>query len=119
MCWPPSANGSWICTARTIISRCCIRRSNWRFWTRSADWKRSAKLSENWCARRAELEAEKSGLIVDEKTYAQQLDLLRFQVKEIEAARLQAGRRRGVEQEHNRASNAAKLLQLSQAALEP
>ena len=31
--------------------------------------------------RRAALEEEKSALIVDEKTYAQQLDLLRFQVK--------------------------------------
>ena len=39
--------------------------------------------------RRAALETEKSALIVDEKTYAQQLDLLRFQVKEISAARLQ------------------------------
>src|SRR5580765_5442121 len=38
---------------------------------------------------RAALEAEKSTLIVDEKTYAQQLDLLRFQVQEIEAARFQ------------------------------
>ena len=31
--------------------------------------------------RRAALEAEKAALIVDEKTYAQQLDLLRFQVQ--------------------------------------
>src|SRR5512138_1141987 len=41
--------------------------------------------------RRAALEAEKAALIVDEKTYAQQLDLLRFQVNEIAAARLQPG----------------------------
>ncbi len=33
--------------------------------------------------RHAVLENEKSALIVDEKTYAQQLDLLRFQVQEI------------------------------------
>ena len=39
--------------------------------------------------RRAALEAEKSALIVDEKTYSQQLDLLRFQVKEIAGANLQ------------------------------
>ena len=38
--------------------------------------------------QRAALEAEKAALVVDEKTYAQQLDLLRFQVREIEAARL-------------------------------
>lgn len=68
--------------------------------------------------RRAELESEKSGLIVDEKTYAQQLDLLRFQVKEIEAARFKPDEEEQLAQEHNRASNAAKLLQLSQAALD-
>jgi len=68
--------------------------------------------------RRAALETEKSALIVDEKTYAQQLDLLRFQVKEIEAARLQPDEEEQVTQEFNRASNAAKLLQLSQSALD-
>jgi DNA repair protein RecN (Recombination protein N) len=68
--------------------------------------------------RRAALESEKTALVVDEKTYAQQLDLLRFQVNEINAARLQAGEEEQVEREHHRASNAAKLLQLSQAALD-
>ena len=68
--------------------------------------------------RRAALEAEKSSLIVDEKTYAQQLDLLRFQVQEIEATRFQPDEEAQIEQEHHRASNAAKLLSLSQAALE-
>jgi len=67
---------------------------------------------------RAALESEKAALIVDEKTYAQQLDLLRFQVNEITSARLQMGEEEQVEQEHHRASNAAKLLQLSQAALD-
>jgi DNA repair protein RecN (Recombination protein N) len=68
--------------------------------------------------RRAVLETGKAALIVDEKTYAQQLDLLRFQVQEISAARLQPDEEADVEREHQRASNAAKLLQLSQAALE-
>ncbi len=68
--------------------------------------------------RRAAIEAEKSALIVDEKTYAQQLDLLRFQVLEITDARLQPDEEAQVEQAHSRASNAAKLLQLSQAALD-
>lgn len=68
--------------------------------------------------RRSALETEKSALIVDEKTYAQQLDLLRFQVQEISAARLQPGEDETVEAEFHRASNAAKLLQLSQAALD-
>ena len=68
--------------------------------------------------RRLALEAEKSALVVDEKTYAQQLDLLRFQVQEISTACLREGEDAEVEAEFNRASNAAKLLQLSQAALD-
>ncbi len=68
--------------------------------------------------RRAAIEAEKTELIVDEKTYAQQLDLLRFQVNEITAARLQPGEEEQVEQEYRRASNAARLLQLGQAGLD-
>jgi DNA repair protein RecN (Recombination protein N) len=68
--------------------------------------------------RRAALESEKSALIVDEKTYTQQLDLLHFQVREIVEARLQPDEEGRVEQEFNRASNAARLLQLSQAALD-
>jgi DNA repair protein RecN (Recombination protein N) len=68
--------------------------------------------------RRAALHDEKSTLIVDEKTYAQQLDLLRFQVQEISSARLKEGEAEEVEAEFHRASNAAKLLQLCQAALE-
>ncbi len=67
--------------------------------------------------RRAALAAEKTALIVDEKTYAQQLDLLRHQVGEITAARLQPGEEIELEQDYHRASNAAKLLQVSQAAL--
>ena len=69
-------------------------------------------------ARRSAIETEKAALIVDEKTYAQQLDLLRFQVKEIEAARFKEGEDVEVEQEFHRASNAAKLLQLGQASLD-
>ena len=68
--------------------------------------------------RRVALQTEKSALIVDEKTYVQQLDLLRFQVQEISAAHLKIGEDEEVEAEFHRASNAAKLLQLSQAALD-
>ena len=68
--------------------------------------------------RRAAVENEKAALIVDENAYAQQLDLLRFQVNEIFAARLQPDEEARVESEFNRASNAARLLQLSQAALD-
>jgi DNA repair protein RecN (Recombination protein N) len=66
---------------------------------------------------RAALEAEKAALIVDEKTYAQQLDLLRFQVREIDDARLQPGQDAQIEADHQRASNAARLLELTRAAL--
>jgi DNA repair protein RecN (Recombination protein N) len=68
--------------------------------------------------RRAAIESEKSALVVDEKTYAQQLDLLRFQVQEISTASLKPDEEARVESEFNRASNAAKLLQLSQSALD-
>ncbi len=68
--------------------------------------------------RRAALEAEKAALIVDERTYAQQLDLLRFQCEEIAAARLQPEEQAQLEQDYSRASNGARLLQLGQAALQ-
>ena len=67
--------------------------------------------------RRTGLEAEKSALVVDEKTYAQQLDLLRFQAREIKDAKLQPEEEVELEQDYQRASNAAKLLELSQTAL--
>src|SRR5882724_2543652 len=68
--------------------------------------------------RRGALEAEKASLVIDEKTYAQQLDLLRFQVNEIAAARLQPEEEEHLHQQFQRSNNAAKLLQLSQTALE-
>lgn len=67
--------------------------------------------------RRTGLESEKSALVVDEKTYAQQLDLLRFQAREIKDAKLQPDEEVELEQDYQRASNAAKLLELSQTAL--
>lgn len=69
-------------------------------------------------ARRGVVEAEKAALVVDEKTYAQQLDLLRFQVREISEAKLKAGEDGEIEEEHRRSANGAKLLQLGQAALD-
>jgi DNA repair protein RecN (Recombination protein N) len=65
---------------------------------------------------RAALEAEKAALIIDEKTYAQQVDLLRFQVHEITAATLRAGEDDEIEAEYKRSSNAARLLELGQTA---
>jgi DNA repair protein RecN (Recombination protein N) len=64
------------------------------------------------------LKAERQALIVDEQSFAQQLDLLRFQVQEIKAARLQPGEDQAIEHEFNRAQNAARLAQLCQSALD-
>ncbi len=67
-------------------------------------------------SRLSVLQAEKANLIIDEKTYAQQLDLLRFQVNEISWAKLRADEESDVESEYQRSSNAARLLELCQAA---
>jgi DNA repair protein RecN (Recombination protein N) len=64
------------------------------------------------------VQARKAELIVDERTYAQQLDLLRHQASEISAARLQAEEETQLEEEHQRATHAARLIELSQSALE-
>ena len=68
--------------------------------------------------QRAELEKQKSALVIDERTYLQQLELLRFQTGEISTARLQVGEDEQVEQQYRRSNNSARLLQLSQAALD-
>jgi DNA repair protein RecN (Recombination protein N) len=63
------------------------------------------------------LAAEKASLIVDERTYAQQLELLRFQCAEISSAKLEPGEEERLGQEFQKASNAARLLELTQSAL--
>jgi len=67
--------------------------------------------------RRGALEAEKASLIVDEKTYAQQLDLLRHQVGEIAAANLRPDEEAELEGDHRLAGNAARLIELARTAL--
>jgi len=66
---------------------------------------------------RAALAAKKTSLIVDERTYAQQLDLLRHQAGEIAAANLRPDEETQLEREHRLASNAVRLLELAHAAL--
>src|SRR5215831_3450959 len=68
--------------------------------------------------KRQELESQKQALVSDEKTYAQQLDLLRFQVNEISGARLRPGEEEEIEADYHRAGNAARLLQLAQSAID-
>lgn len=58
-------------------------------------------------------EEEKRALIIDEQTYARQVDLLRHQAGEIRAAALQPGEDEAVEREHRRADNAARLQELA------
>lgn len=65
--------------------------------------------------QRAALIEEKQALVVDERTYAQQLDLLRFQVREIQDAALRPDEVEAVEAEHQRISNASALVQFAQA----
>ncbi len=52
----------------------------------------------------------------DERTVAQRLDLLRFQVAEIEQARLEPGEEEALESERRRLANAESLIQWAQAA---
>jgi len=68
--------------------------------------------------RHTEIEQAKADLVVDEATYAQQLDLLRFQVKEITDATLDPAEEETLEADHQRSSNAARLLELCQGALQ-
>ncbi|MBC8325839.1 MAG: DNA repair protein RecN [Verrucomicrobia subdivision 3 bacterium] len=68
--------------------------------------------------RRTEIEQAKADLVVDEATYAQQLDLLRFQVKEITGAALDPAEEENLEADYQRSSNAARLLELCQGALQ-
>jgi DNA repair protein RecN (Recombination protein N) len=60
----------------------------------------------------------KSGLIVDDQTYAQQLELLRFQCLEIEAAALKPDDEKVLETDYQRARNSAQLLQTCQQSLD-
>lgn len=64
------------------------------------------------------LEAQKRDLVIDERSYAQQLDLLRFQTDEISSANLKPGEEEQLEADHKRASNAARIRELAQAALD-
>lgn len=66
---------------------------------------------------KAALEAQKAALVGDEKSFAQELDLLRFQTNEIKAAKLHPDEEPQLQQDFQRASHAARLLQLSQTVV--
>ena len=65
---------------------------------------------------RAGLAAQKAELIVDEDVYARELDLLRFQVSEIESAQLKPAEEPELEQAFQRATHSARLGELSAEA---
>lgn len=70
------------------------------------------------CAERARIEKARADLIMDEATYARQLDLLRHQVREIAEAHLQPDEEETLQATYQRLNNAARLLQLTRAALD-
>ncbi|NLH75315.1 MAG: DNA repair protein RecN [Verrucomicrobia bacterium] len=65
----------------------------------------------------AKIQTEKAALVMDEQEHARQLDLLRFQVREIEEARLRPGEDEEVAEAYRRAQNAARIFQLGRSAL--
>jgi DNA repair protein RecN (Recombination protein N) len=67
--------------------------------------------------RRQALDEKKAALIVDEKTFFQQLDLARFQFNEIKAAKLDPEEEAQLQEDFQRANNAARLMRLSQTVL--
>ena len=60
----------------------------------------------------SDLENRKAELIVDEDAYERELDLLRFQVDEIESAQLNEDEEEGLEQSFKRVTNSARLAEL-------
>ncbi|MDP6677461.1 MAG: DNA repair protein RecN [Verrucomicrobiota bacterium] len=66
--------------------------------------------------RQSTLAAQKAELIVDEDAYARELDLLRFQVAEIESAQLKPDEEPELEQAFQRATHSARLAELAAEA---
>jgi DNA repair protein RecN (Recombination protein N) len=66
--------------------------------------------------KRLELDARRRELETDDDTVAQQLDLLTYQVKEIEQAELAAGCEEDLQREHITVANAQRILELTEAA---
>ena len=62
---------------------------------------------------RTALESKKAELIVDEDAYERELDLLRYQVNEIETAQLNPDEEGELEQAFQRSNNAARLAELA------
>ncbi len=66
----------------------------------------------------SELRQSMAELVIDERTYVQQMDLLRHQVEEIRQARLKEDEEVPLQEELQRATNASRLVELSRSALD-
>ncbi|MBR5691539.1 MAG: AAA family ATPase [Verrucomicrobia bacterium] len=64
------------------------------------------------------LESKRKELVVDEQVYRQQLDMLRYQVKEIESAGVDAENDSLLEDRYTRAAHSADILKLIQSGME-
>lgn len=65
--------------------------------------------------QRDRLQSDLQSLLNDDATTGRQRDLLSHQVQEIEAARLQVGEETSLADEHSRASNAARILEITRS----
>ena len=66
----------------------------------------------------AQLRQARQDLVGDERTIAQQIDLLRYQIQEIESAGFQPEEETTLLETYQRAANAAQLIELAQNALQ-
>jgi len=67
--------------------------------------------------RLTDVHRQRAELVMDEQELARQLELVRFQVREIDEARLRPGEAEELTEAHRQAQNAARILQLGQTAL--
>ncbi|MBA4387191.1 MAG: DNA repair protein RecN [Verrucomicrobia bacterium] len=75
-------------------------------------WK-SRSTYEDAFRKMADLEAQRKALDGDDGQSARQIDMLAFQVKEIEDANLSAGEEEAVEKEHRISGNASRIMELT------
>ena len=115
---PPSVNGWWTCTARTITSRSCIPRQLARFSMRLAVWQMNAPRLANSSAAAPLWKTKSPHSSWMNKLTRSNLISFAFKFRKFPLRACSRTRRNPSRQEFNRASNAAKLLQLSQAALD-
>ena len=105
-------------TARASTCRCCASASTWGCSTATPGFRRRWPRSPIWRAACAGLRRELESLRQDERERARRIDLLTYQVQEIQAAKLQDGEPAELDAERRRLANAEQLAQLSAEALQ-